>query len=105
MSPDFAIVYIKRRMHELGHEDNYLLKYRHLLVEEKATRKLDADTDFYYLIGHAQGASISSASGVYDLTDKTLNELQHEHQGRITIVNKTEKQIAIRFIQAIPKQE
>ena len=105
MHPEFAITYIKRRMQELGHGDNYLLKYRHLVIPPAETIEVDADNDFYYLIGHALNASISSATGVYDLADRALNELQHEHQGRITIVNKTKRQIALRFMQAIPKQD
>ena len=104
MNIAFALDYIPRRMKELGYGDNYLTRYRHVRVEVKQTVQIKAHNQLLFFISPEENnLNIKSRRGVYNLTDYTINEQQHEHSGVVEINNNTGQNIYALFIQVIPK--
>lgn len=101
MNTGFATEYFERRMRELGHGEHYLLKLRHLVLRPNETRKIDADSEYFFLVEMPDGIRVESKFGLYDLAEDT-NEIQYEHFGKIRVTNKTGERVHVRFIQCIP---
>jgi len=102
MTSDLALEYINRRMSEMGNGKNYLLRFRHLLLQGNEARELTAYNQILLLIEPAANVKIESDVGLYDLNEEHANELQYEHRGRIKIVNLSLVPTNVRFLQAIP---
>ena len=49
--------------------------------------------------------AVQSLFGFFDMSATTANELQYEHQGKITITNYSSAANHIVFYQAIPKNK
>lgn len=106
MNIAFALDYIPRRMKELGHGENYLTRYRHVRVEDKATVKIKATNQLLLFITPEDlGVVVKSTRGVLNLTDYSINEQQHEHSGLVEITNNTGQNIYALFIQVIPQNK
>ncbi len=106
MTPDIALFIIPRDMRAKGYDkDGYITDFRHYVVKSGATLIIKADNEYFYLVRHAIGVSISSDFGVFDLNDTGINELQHKHQGTITIKNYVKRTVRLKFIQVIIKQK
>lgn len=103
MTVNLALEYIPRRMRELGFRNDYFIRFRHLVLQPKEEVKLDADNQFFYLIEEANKIRVESETGIFDLREKNANELQYEHQSKITIYNYSTRINHLRFIQVIPK--
>jgi hypothetical protein len=86
----------------MGNGKNYLLRFRHLLLQGSETRELTAYNQVLILIEPANNIKIESDVGVYDLNESFANELQYEHRGRIKILNLSPVPTNVRFLQAIP---
>lgn len=102
MTIDLAIDYIRRRMLELGHADQYHLRFRHFVVQASDQVILDTGDQVFILVEPISAVSIESTFALYDLTADNSNELQYEHQGQIRINNYTSRTQHVRFIQVIP---
>ncbi len=105
MTVNLALEYIPRRMGELGFGNNYVLRFRHLVLQANETLSLDAQNQFFILVEEADGISVESPGGMFDLSSTVTNEMQYEHQGKITVRNQTVRIIHARFIQVIPKHD
>jgi hypothetical protein len=104
MTEEYALQYIKHRMLELGHGDNYFATAsRHYSLYAFETRVLNAYNEYFFLIEADVNVMVSSEFGDYDLSDSTINEQLYEHQGKITLTNKSHSLQHIKFIQVIPK--
>jgi hypothetical protein len=103
MTIELAIDYIRRRMEELGHGDQYYLRFRHFVLQGKQAITIEAGDQLFILVEPMGTVSIESSFGIYDLTISNTNELQYEHQGHLTLTNYTGRQQHVRFIQVIPK--
>ena len=103
MTTEFALEYIPRRMQELGVADNYLLKFRHFVLQPSDTFEIDAYNQHFLLVDAEPDLSVHSEFGVYNLSDTGINEQQYEHQGKVSIVNSSKIVKNIKFIQVIPK--
>ncbi len=104
MTTDLALEYIPRRMRELGYEDNYSLRFVHLVLQPSEVRQIEASCEFFILVEEPQNVTIDSDMGIFDLSFTATNELQYEHQGIITITNQsTVALVNVRFIQVIPR--
>ncbi len=103
MTIEFALAYIPRRMIELGVGNNYMLKFRHLIVKPLEELQIPAYNQFYILVDQPQEVSITSEFGIFDLLETNSNEIIYEHQGLITIKNNSTDYYRIRFVQVIPK--
>lgn len=102
MTIGFALDYIEKRMQALGYGANYLLKFRHLVLQPSETRKVDAFNEYYLLIEENAEITIVSDFGFYDTSTAITNELQYEHFGKINVKNKSETMTSAKFIQVIP---
>ncbi len=102
MTIALALEYIPRRMKELGHGNNYYIRFRHMVLQANEERNIDACNQFYILVEEAVDASVVSDFGLFDLTLENTNEQTYEHQGAITITNYLSSINHIRFIQVIP---
>lgn len=106
MNLAFALDFIPRRMKELGFGEQYITRYRHVLVEDKTVLELRSHNQFMYFIApEVLNLTIRSKRGVFCLTDYTINEQQHEHSGKIEIDNQTGQNQYVLFIQVIPKNK
>jgi hypothetical protein len=104
MKAEIATFLIPRDMRELGYEEqNYIATYMDYVCKASMSIRIKGDNEFFYLIGEPQGISISSAFGIYDLSDTGINKQQHIHQGKIIIQNNTSQSVFIKFIHVIPK--
>jgi hypothetical protein len=103
MTIALAIEYIPRRMQDLGFGNNYYLRFKHLVIDPSEILEIDADNQFYILVDEVTDITITSDSGLYDLSDTRTNEQTYEHQGTITIENQSSAFKHVRFIQVIPK--
>ena len=103
MRIEFAIQYIPRRMKELGHSNNYMVRWRHFLLDGNDTLVIKAYNEYYLLIEPSSDFKVRSKAGVYDINDVSINEMQHEHRGEITVYNQSKAPQSILFIQIIPK--
>ncbi|MEO8760130.1 MAG: hypothetical protein ABI388_03390 [Bacteroidia bacterium] len=106
MTSTLAVFIIPRDMRAKGYEENaYVADFRDLVIKGADTLTIKADNEYFYLIGRAAGVTISSDFGVYDLNDTGINEMQHKHQGTITIINNTKGRVYLTFMQVIVKQK
>ncbi len=102
MTIEFALAYIPRKMREMGFGDDYMIKFRHIILKPQQQQVIRAYSQFYLLVDQPQ-VSITSDFGTYDLLETNSNEIIYEHQGLITIKNNSTDYYRIRFIQVIPK--
>lgn len=106
MNLAFALDFIPRRMSELGFGEDYITRYRHVLVEDKTVLTINANNQFMYFISPEEmNLSIRSKRGVFSLSDYSINEQQHEHSGKIEINNQTGQNLYVLFVQVIPKNK
>jgi hypothetical protein len=105
MTTNFALEYIPRRMQELGIPNNYLLKFRHFVIQPNDKVVVDAYNQYFLLVQAGNDLIVSSEFGVYDLYDSGINEQQYEHQGKIIITNNSKILKHIKFIQIIPRNQ
>jgi hypothetical protein len=102
MTIELAIDYIRRRMSELGFEDNYRVRFRHFVLKGKEVKDIDGDNQLFILVDPKEAVSVQSVFGIFDTTIDNVNELQYEHQGKITLTNHASVLQHARFIQVIP---
>lgn len=106
MTTQYVLAYVPRKMKELGAEDRYVLSFRDLTLKNKQSLQIKADGEYYYFVdGFTSEIRITSETGVYDLLDDKINEMQHEHTGTLSIVNKGTNLLHLQFIVAIPKND
>lgn len=103
MTTGFAIDYIPRRMCELGYGTNYLIRYRHLVLQPKEERKINATGQLLLLIDPCGELRVESAAGLYDLSEDQVNELIYEHRGEILVTNYSIFISHVKFVQIIPQ--
>ena len=92
-------------MQELGVNNNYLLKFRHLVIQPNDIVIVDAYNEYFLLVQAGNDLKVKSEFGVYDLFDTGINEQQYEHQGKITITNTSKILKHIKFIQVIQRHQ
>lgn len=106
MNIAFALDFIPRRMKELGYGENYITRYRHILVESGITQVLQVHNQYLYFISpEVINVSIRSKRGIFNLLDYSINEQQHEHSGKVEINNLTGQPVFALFIQVIPQNK
>ena len=99
MTIAFALEYLQRNMCDC----DYSLRFRHLVLQPRETRKLLAHNQSILLIEPSCDVRVESDTGIYDVSEDLTNELQYEHNGDILIINHSIFLNHIRFIQVIPK--
>jgi len=102
MTTSLALEYIPRRMRELGYEQNYYLRFRHLVLQGKEQLELLAFNQIFILVEEPADVKVQSDFGLYDTTDNQTNEQIYEHQGSISVENFSSLVNHVRFIQVIP---
>lgn len=104
MNIDFTMEFIRSRMSEISPGQGFFLRLRHLVLAGNEVRTLSAQNQVLMLTEPTAMVRIESATGFFDLSANTANELQYEHQGLVTITNLSALPTHVRFIQAIPKK-
>ena len=106
MTEGLAIEIAERMMRERGVGcDDYLLRFRHLILGIGETRPISAKSDLYILLSPVPLVRVLSRSGVYDTT-VLLNEAQYVHTGNFTVANlETKAVVHVKFLQVIPKND
>jgi len=102
MTINYALEHIPRRMRELEINDNYFLKFKHFVIPPNDDKVIDGYNEYFFLVQAGNDLRVRSEFGVYDLFDTGINEIQYEHQGKITITNPSDGYKHIKFIQVIP---
>lgn len=103
MTINLALEYIPRRMQELGYDKDYYIRFRHLILQANEEQNIEAFNQLYFLVAETENVRVESETGIYDLSEKNVNEMQYEHQGSIHISNYLQGINHLRFIQVIPK--
>lgn len=103
MTSEIALDYIRRRMKEMGHGENYLLRLRHLLLRPGEVRELIAYGQLFVLMETSASLRLESDVGLYDLSDDQAQEIQYEHRGYIRVINLSVSPTSVRLLQAIPQ--
>lgn len=106
MTEGLAIEIAEQMMRERGIGcENYLLRYRHLVLGISETRQVSGKSDLYILLSPVPLVRVYSRSGVYDTT-VLLNEAQYVHTGNFTVTNLEMKSVVqVKFLQVIPKND
>lgn len=103
MNSAIVIDYIKKRMCELGHGDDYSLSLKHFVIASGGQVVVEAPNQLMVLIEPVEMVQIQSDNGLYDLSITYSNELQYEHTGSIRMLSYAgDRAIHVRFVQAIP---
>lgn len=102
MNLAFALDYIPRRMREMGFGENYLTRHRQMLVTNGTTLEISGYNQFWYFI-EPDGLKIESERGIYNMDDVAINIQQHEHSGKIKVLNESGRDMWVLFIQVIPQ--
>nr|WP_294860127.1 hypothetical protein [uncultured Fluviicola sp.] len=104
MTEGLAIEIAEKMMRERGIGcDDYLLRFRHLILGIGETRPVSAKSDLFLLLSPVSLVRVYSRSGVYDTTI-SLNEAQYVHTGNFTVANLDTKAVVhVKFLQVIPK--
>jgi hypothetical protein len=97
--------YVSRRMKDLGFGNDYYTRLKHYVFQPGQSIEIDAHNQYFILIGETSEISIVSDFGIYDLSDPTINEQYHEHQGIITLTNYAPYITQVHFLQVIPKNQ
>lgn len=93
-------------IHERGHcQEDYLIRYRHLMLDAKESRTLKGENNLFILIDGNYAVKVSSKAGVFNMRDAGINEQQHVHRGLVKLENVIGHRSDIRFLQFIPKQK
>ncbi len=103
MTEGLAIEIAENMMRERGIKcEDYLLRFRHLILNGNETRGISANGELYFLLSPVSMVRVFSRSGVYDTT-VLLNEAQYVHSGEITVTNLDKGLVHVKFLQVIPK--
>lgn len=103
MTSAIVMDYIKKRMSQSGHGDNYTVYLRHYIISAGGTMTIDARNQLYVMIEPVEMLYLLSDSGLYDLSTTFNNEVVYEHTGNIEMRNYAgDRTIHVRFVQAIP---
>ena len=104
MTEGLAIEIAEKMMRERGiGSDDYILRFRHLILGIGETRPVSAKSDLFILLSPVSLIRVFSRSGVYDTT-VFLNEAQYVHTGNFTVTNLEIKAVVhVKFLQVIPK--
>ena len=105
MNEGTAIDIAKGKMKELGVGDDYIIRYRHLRLDPHEKIEIKAYNEYYILTAPHYRIKITSKTGIYDMRDNGLNEMQHMHSGSIQLQNQASWRLNIRFIQVIPLEK
>ncbi len=103
MIPELANEYVKRRAKELGHKDNYHIRFRHFVLGPGEVRKIDAPMQLFLLAEPMEFIRITSDIGIFDLAEFATNELHYEHKGKIELTNYSPAPQQVKMIQVIFK--
>ncbi|GAC1599262.1 MAG: hypothetical protein NVS3B8_11840 [Chitinophagaceae bacterium] len=103
MTDILALEYIPKRMCELNYGTDYSIRFRHFVLQPGEGRKVHAYNQLFVLVEPFCDVRIESIAGLFDMSDDQANELQYEHRGDITILNRSIFINHVRFIQVIPK--
>jgi hypothetical protein len=103
MTTQLALEYIPKRMCELGHGSQYILRLRHFVLKPFEKREINVNNNLMILVEPFCDARIESSEGVFDLSEDLINEIHYEHRGELKIINHSIFINHIRFIQVIPK--
>lgn len=101
MNEGTAIEMAKEKMKEQCVEE-FILRYRHFRLDANEKRVVRAENQVFVLTYPFYNLKLKSKSGLYDLADDGLNELQHVHTGIIELENQSSVRLDVKFIQAIP---
>lgn len=103
MNEGTAIELAKSKMKEIGIKAcDYLLRYRHFRLDPLEQRKIKGDNHYYVFIYPYWNVRVKSKTGIYDMADDGVNELQHIHSGLIHLENQSKQRQDAKFIQVIP---
>lgn len=103
MTEGLAIEVAAAKMRELEVGTNYLIRYRHFQLLPSQKMVLKMGNDIMILLTPEIDTRVQSRTGIYDVKDIGIVEMQYLHSGEITIDNQNIKlPIQVKFLQIIP---
>src|SRR3989338_3877752 len=105
MTESLATEIARAKMHELGITD-YLFRYRHFQIPSLKKLELKDHNDTFILLVPDPDTRVNSHSGIYDIKNSAIAEMQYVFSGRITIENQNIKNpIQVKFLQVIANKQ
>lgn len=105
MNEGTAIEIAEQKMKELGVGKEYIIRYRHLMLDAGEKKKIKGENHLYILVQPDLGIMVASKAGIYNMRDAGINEQQYIHRGQLLIESFLRSRIGVKFIQVIPKQK
>jgi len=102
MNEGTAIEIAEQKMKEMGIGKDYIIRYRHLMLDAGQKLGIKGENHLYILIQPDMGILVASKAGIYNMNDVGINEQQHIHRGLIKIENLLKSRIDVKFIQVVP---
>ncbi len=99
MTTDYVLGYhVPQKMKDEGVSE-YVVSFRDLTLKKLQTIEIKAAGQYYYFVGgFSSEIRITSETGIYDLIDDKVNEMQHEHTTKLTIVNRSNGILHLQFV-------
>ena len=105
MNEGTAIEIAEQKMKELGIGKDYIIRYRHLMLDPQQKKEIKGENHLYILIQPNSGIMVASKAGIFNMGDTGINEQQYIHRGLILIESFLKSRIDVKFIQVIPLQK
>lgn len=105
MTKELAIAHIRKRAAELGQADEYHLRFRHFVIPPMGEQVIAGGTALFLLVDPPPYIRVENETGLFDLTETAVNELQYEYQGTFQITNYSPMLQHVQMIQVIFKNE
>lgn len=103
MTEGLAIEVACAKMREQNVGKNYLVRYRHFQLQPGKQITLKVQSDLLILLTPDIETRVLSKSGIFDLKDSGVLEMQYLHTGTVTVENLSVKNpIQVKFLQVIP---
>lgn len=103
MTEGLAIEVACAKMQELSVGKDYLIRYRHFQILPAKQMVVNEKNDIMILLTPDSDTRVQSRTGIYDIKDLGIVEMQYLHSGEITIENLNVKSpIQVKFLQVIP---
>lgn len=83
----FLQEFIRQRMAEIANTQDYVMHFRHIVLQANQSIELKAGTDIYLLTDVVDDVRVESENGLFDWGNTITNEQVYEHSGDIRIEN------------------
>jgi hypothetical protein len=100
MTEEYIIHSTGQRIKQLGY-NSYHSRYRDISLSSGGHVIIPAYNQLWFIVGDPSGVMIESDYGIYDSSGAYQSDNAHEHRGEIKLINHTNANKRVKFIQVI----